>query len=281
MIQTPSYRIFTTLPDGYILQRLPRFAETALAHYTTAFGPLPNPSRPMETYFLATRPQWARMTQHLMGRQAELFLRIQRGGYASEAKGVFFEIGPSDSFSLMAHEGWHQYVQATFKEPLPIWLDEGIATTMEGFRWTNPGADHPVFIADRNRERFGMLRDAAARKKLLSLPDLLNTSPQQQLVKSDEGTLIYYAQVWALTLYLTKGNDGAHRNQLTSLLQDAARGDLSRMVSGTFDARGAALSIQSRRGPLVYQTYFDRDLTKADESYQQFIRQLVAPGISR
>lgn len=281
MIQTPSYRIFTTLGDGYILQRLPRFAESALAHYTTAFGPLPAPTQPMETYFLATRPQWARMTQHLMGRQAELFLRIQRGGYASEAKGVFFEIGPSDSFSLMAHEGWHQYVQATFKEPLPIWLDEGIATTMEGFRWARAGADQPVFIAEQNRERFGTLRDAAARKKLLSLADLLNTSPQQQLVKSDEGTLIYYAQVWALTLYLSKGNDGAHRNQLTTLLQDAARGDLGRMVSGTFDARGASIALQSRRGPMVYQTYFDRDLTKANDSYQAFVRQLVSPGRAR
>lgn len=281
MIQTPNYRIFTTLPDGYILQRLPRFAESALAHYTTAFGPLPSPTQPMETYFLASRPQWARMTQHLMGRQAELFLRIQRGGYASEAKGVFFEIGPSDSFSLMAHEGWHQYVQATFKEPLPIWLDEGIATTMEGFRWANASADQPVFIADQNRERFVTLRDAAARKKLLSLADLLNTSPQQQLVKSDEGTLIYYAQVWALVLYLQKGEGGVHRQQLTSLLQDAARGDLGRMVAGTFDARGASLSIQSRRGPLVFQTYFNRDLSKADEEYQRFIRQLVSPGRGR
>jgi len=281
LITTPNYRMFTTLPEGFIVQRLPRFAESALAHYTTTFGPLPRPPQQMETYFLASRPQWARMTQHLMGRQAELFLRIQRGGYASEAKGVFFEIGPSDSFSLMAHEGWHQYVQATFKQPLPIWLDEGLATTMEGFRWGNAAADEPVFLPGQNRERFDMLRTAHARRKLLSLPDLLNTSPQQQLVKSDEGTLIYYAQVWALALYLSQGEDGRHRNQLTSLLQDAARGDLGRMVAATFDERGAMLSVQGRRGPLIYQTYFDKDLVAADQAYQQFIRQLVTPQSTR
>jgi hypothetical protein len=181
----------------------------------------------------------------------------------------------------MAHEGWHQYVQATFKEPLPIWLDEGIATTMEGFRWASAGADQPVFIAEQNRERFDTLRTAAARKKLLSLADLLNTSPQQQLVKSDEGTLNYYAQVWALALYLRNGDGGAHRAQLTSLLQDAARGDLGRMVAGTFDARGASIALQSRRGSMVYQAYFDRDLTKANESYQQFIGQLVGRRSAR
>lgn len=278
LITTPNYRLFTTLPDGFILQRLPRFAETALAHYSTAFGPLPRPTQPMETYFLATRQQWARMTQHLMGKQAELFLRIQRGGYASNAKGVFFEIGRSDSFSLMAHEGWHQYVQATFKEPLPIWLDEGLATTMEGFQWGNAGADEPIFVPELNRERLEMLRTAVSRKKLLSLPDLLNTSPQQQLVKSDEGTLIYYAQVWALALYLQRGDNGRHSQQLSALLQDAARGDLGRMVAASFDQRGAMLALQGRRGPLVYQTYFDKDLAVADKSYQQFIRQLATPG---
>jgi hypothetical protein len=77
---------------------------------------------------------------------------------------------------------------------------------------------------------------------------------------------------------LLQGEDGRHRAQLTSLLQDAARGDLGRMVAATFDERGALLSVQGRRGPLIYQTYFDKDLAAADGAYQQFIGQLCAPG---
>ncbi|MFA6043970.1 MAG: hypothetical protein WC718_03205, partial [Phycisphaerales bacterium] len=135
LITTPHYRIFTTIDKPYILDRLPLFMEAALANYTTSLEDLPAPRQPLETYLLATRPQWTRVTQRVMADQAEVYLRIQRGGFAAGGKAILYDIGPRDTFAIAAHEGWHQYSQSTFRTPLPTSLEEGLATYMEGFRW--------------------------------------------------------------------------------------------------------------------------------------------------
>jgi hypothetical protein len=70
--RTDSYRLYTTESGSVLVGRLPTFMEQALDTYTTSMGVLPRPPIPLDTYLMANRPQWTRLTQSLMGHQAEM-----------------------------------------------------------------------------------------------------------------------------------------------------------------------------------------------------------------
>src|SRR5690606_28941593 len=139
---------------------------------------------------------------------------------------------PYDTLAIAAHEGWHQYTQQTFKHQLPVWLEEGIATYMEGFRRNDDGV--LVFTPAANRERQETLRRAVRRGHLIPLNDLLTRTPQSFLGSSKETLLVYYAQVWALTNFLAEGENGRYRAALAEVLTDAAEGRLvGRLAAST------------------------------------------------
>src|SRR6185503_10436721 len=92
-----------------------------------------------------------------------------------------------DTLAIAAHEGWHQYTQETFKHQLPIWLEEGIATYMEGYRSSRDA--EPEFLPWANFERRDALRDAVRSKKLIGMDELLTRSPQSFLSHSKDSLL--------------------------------------------------------------------------------------------
>ncbi|MEM7623601.1 MAG: DUF1570 domain-containing protein, partial [Planctomycetota bacterium] len=278
MLTTPHYRVFSTVEDARLESRTPRFLEFALQHYTSGLAPLPMPTAPMDTYVLGTRPQWQAITRRIAGRNAATYLRIQRGGYAFSGRGVYWDIGPSDTLSLAAHEGWHQFTQSTFRNPLPSWLEEGIACYMEGFRWHPVMADTPNFLPWANTERFDILRRAVAAKRTLPLDELMSTRVADLVNSSGDGTLIYYGQAWALVHFLVEGENGRFRDAFAALLQDAASGTMYGNLAtrlGDGPARSAALR---RRGPEVFLAYFDDDLESMNASFEAFMARIVRTG---
>jgi len=280
-IETPSYQVLTTEPGGVVVDRLPAFLELALNHYTTTLAPLPRPTRRMETYLLSSRPQWTRVTQRIMGHAAQPYLMIQRGGFAAGGKGVFWNIGPQDTFAIASHEGWHQFTQASFREPLPIWLEEGLATYMEGFRWGGPGDDRPVFLPWANLERFDTLRAAAqdrSEKSLRPLAEVVTALPQDLVQHAGDPALVWYAQVWALAHFLAEGEAGRHRPALVRLLRDAAQGRLGAALRASLGDRAGHSALGRRVGPEVLLVYVDHDLDRLDAQYRDFIARVTAVG---
>lgn len=280
-LETPHYLILTTEQAGVVIERLPLFLELALAHYTSVLAPLPPPSRQLETYLLSTRPQWARLTQQIMGQASEPYLLIQRGGFAARSRGVFWNIGPQDTFAIAAHEGWHQYTQSTFRDPLPIWMEEGLATYMEGFRWGGPANDRPVFLPWANLERFDTLRAAAADrtgKSLRPLSEVVTALPQDLVRHAGDPALVWYAQVWALTHFLAEGQSGRYRPALTRLLRDAAEGRLGAALRAGMGERAGASALARRLGPEVLHVYFNPDLEALEAEYRDFLARITAVG---
>ncbi len=277
-ISTPSFRVYTTLADGALVSRVPRFLELALLHYTSELGELSRPQKELETYVMASRPQWAELTQRITGDLSETYLRIQRGGYAFEGRGVFFDIGPQDTLAIAAHEGWHQYTQATFQSGLPVWLEEGIACYMEGFRWDATDPHRPLFLPWANAERFDMLRGTASRGHLVGLPELLGSRPQDLLKQAGDGTLRFYAQAWALVHFLNEGEGGKHRESLRRLLRDAQAGQLGQTLRAGLGAEEGRRAMFSRRGDGVLRVYFNSSAAEMDGAYQAFIKTVVRPG---
>ncbi|MBY0263068.1 MAG: hypothetical protein K2Q20_12040, partial [Phycisphaerales bacterium] len=190
IIRTANYRIFTTQPETVLSARVPSFVEAALQHFRTALSTpgtaLPEPDLKLDTFIMRSRPDWVVLTKSLTGDQADLFLRIPRGGFAFGGKALMFDLGPRDTLAVLSHEGWHQYTQRTFKHPLPIWLEEGLGTYMEGHRWGGPGGSEVSFLPWCNVERFDQLRKVEAQGRLMGLKQLLESTPAELLAVRDD-----------------------------------------------------------------------------------------------
>ncbi len=271
VITTPHYRVYTTLTRRSVLDRLPLFLERALVQYTTALARLPQPSARLETYLFETRSQWEAKTRQMLPKQASMFLSLGRGGFTTHGTSVLYYIGRSDTLAIAAHEGWHQFSQETLRSQLPLWLEEGIATYMEGYTSHPDGI--PKFRPWANLERYHTLRDAVRADQLIPVAELLQRTPQFFLEESKSRLLIYYAQVWALTHFLAEGNGGRHRDALEEVLIDAARGRLAVQTLGRLGGPGGV-----RLGPAVVTAYVDPDIKAFERRYIQFVQSIVRTG---
>jgi len=279
LLSTTSYRIYTTLGEtSLVARRMPRFMETALAHYTSVIAPLPPPGKRLETYVMSNRPEWTRITQRVMGDQAEVYLRIQRGGFASDGRAVLYDIGSRDTLAIAAHEGWHQYTQRAFRQPLPIWLEEGLACFMEGFRWESRDLAAAKFLPWSNEERFDTLRRLDRYSRLRPLDELLNTSPQELMERGQDAALGYYAQVWALVHFLNEGEDGVHAPALRGMLIDAQAGRMGETLSKALGGRAASSALSRRRGDMLLRAYLGKDAASLNPEYNAFITHIVRVG---
>jgi len=275
-IRTTHYRIYTTETNQVLRDRMAAFLEYSLAHYRTVLAQLPAPPVRLDTYLMDNRPQWENLTRRLMGSEADQLTTIQRGGFASRGIGVYYDLGLFDTLAIAGHEGWHQYTQRTFRDPLPVWLEEGLATYMEGHRWKN---NIPQFLPWANTERFDQLRGAARRGNLLALEDLLGSKPQDHLGQtSNDRLLTYYAQVWAMTHFLAEGEGGKYSASLRRLLEDAAAGDMRAVIAQKHDQRAANLALATRVGSQVFTAYFNADLAAAQAEYEAFVKGIVKTG---
>ena len=271
VLTTPHYRVYTTMTRRSVIDRIPLFLERAMAHYTTALAPLPKPGRHLETYLFESRGQWEAKTRQLLPKQASTFLALGRGGFTTRGVSVLYYIGRNDTLAIAAHEGWHQFSQETFRSQLPLWMEEGIATYMEGYISHPDGL--PKFRPWANRERYHTLREAVQANGLLPLHAVLGRTPQSFLHESKSRLLVYYAQVWALTHFLAEGENGRYRHALQEVLLDAARGRLAVEALGRRGGPGGV-----RLGPAVLTAYFDTDIDAFERAYLQFIDKAIRTG---
>ncbi|MBX3381923.1 MAG: hypothetical protein KF864_00275 [Phycisphaeraceae bacterium] len=278
LITTNAYRLYTTSTKSFIVDNLPPFLESALAHYTSVLGHLPLPTEPLEVYVMDTRPQWERMTQRFMGEQAHIYLRIQKGGFTSNGRAILYDIGRRDTFAITAHEAWHVYTQRTFKNPLPVWLEEGLATYMEGFRWDTQSEERPRFLPWANFERFDQLRWGVRAGRLMPLDTLVQSTPQQLISDDLNSALFYYAQVWGIVHFLAEGADGKYRAPLFELISDAAHGRLVPRIQREHGGRAASAYLTRKRGVDLFSMYFGVSATAMEAEYQAFVQHITTTG---
>ena len=278
MITTPSYRVFTTSGKSSITDNIPAFLETALTHYTSALGPLPAPREPLEVYLMDTRAQWEAMTRRFMGEDAGVYLRIQKGGFTSDGRAILYDIGRRDTFAITAHEGWHVYTQRTFRNALPVWLEEGLATYMEGFRWDPSASDRPTFRPWSNFERFDQLRWGVRAGKMMPLEKLVTSTPQDLIADDADAALFYYAQVWALMHFLNEGENGIYKEQLRVLLSDAATGKLVQRIQKELGQRAANSYVYRKRGVDLLNLYFGQTPQAMQPAFDAFLDRVVKTG---
>lgn len=270
IVRLPGLSIHVVVRDRWLADTLPRFAWQSMQHYRTALGALPEPRRPIDTYIFGKRSQWEQYTREALRDSAELYLGMGRGGYTIEGRAVLYDIGPVDTLFIVAHEGWHQYTQSTFVEQLPPWMEEGLATFMEGHRMRNERTTIE-FLPWRNLERFSELRSVVREGRMVSLGQLVSGTPQSFLGDGRDSLLSYYAQVWALMHFLNEGEGGRYRAAFRQLIDDAANGRMA-------DRMGLVRRSRLMPGRLVLSQYFKVDERELDRQYQAFVKQVVASG---
>jgi len=222
-ITTKHYNIYTTMLEPLTLSRVPGFMESAYAAYQHQ---LPTPietENKFTVYLFGERKQWEEFTKKFTGENAHMYLKIQKGAYYLNGACVTYNIGRKKTFSVLGHEGWHQFNFRHFAYRLPSWLDEGLATLFEtsvyknGFFYFRPAG---------NASRLGSLKKCIDNNNIIPLGQLLTLNPGDIVASADiDAVMAFYAQSYALVRFLKEDDYGRNLLKFQSLILDAKNGN--------------------------------------------------------
>ena len=277
-LTTAHYEIFTTLFEPSMLRGLARFVESAYRGYN---GLLPNPietATKFTIYLFADRKQWEDFTKRFAGPQASLFCKIKAGAYYHNGACVVYNIGSKRTFSVLGHEGWHQFNSRHFKFRLPSWLDEGVAMLFEAYG-TKQGAFY--FEPGENAYRLNTLKKTLIRDKMIPLKGLIAINPGEVLAADEaDAVMAFYSQSYALVRFLQEAGSGKRLSSYSLLLSDGLRGDwpLDEVSKRIAIDRNMPRTVLWNRvvGLLLFEHYIGDDFDQIEREYLAFCRQIVA-----
>jgi hypothetical protein len=277
-LTTAHYEIFTTLLEPILLGRISEFIESAYKAYNHQ---LPEPietKTKFTIYLFADRRQWEDFTNNFAGEQAEIFCLIKAGAYCHNGACVAYDIGSERTFSVLAHEGWHQFSDKHFKFRLPSWLDEGVAMLFE----TQVAEDGTFdFEPAENAYRLDALKKTMSKDKMLPLRDLIATTPGDVLATDQtEAVMGFYSQSYALIRFLRETGGGERLDDYRRLLADGLRGnwpldEVSKKIAA--DRNIPRNILWNHHVSLVlFHEYIGYDYGPVEKEYLAFCRQIVA-----
>ena len=289
-LTTKHYEVFTTLLESLMLSQIPGFIESAYRGYNSQLPePIPT-TRKFRIYLFADRQQWERFTKTFAGPHASLYCKIKAGAYYLKGACVAYNIGRERTFSVLGHEGWHQFNRRHFKFRLPSWLDEGIAMLFEVSRYEQ-GLFY--FEPGRNLYRLGALKKTLMENKMIPLSDLIAMNPGEVL-GGDRGrekgrlgpaqdevdaVMAFYAQSYALVRFLREEGYGKRLGSYQQLLLGGLRGNwpLSEVNRRVAADRNIPLTVRWNRavGSQLFRQYIGEDLERIQEEYLMFCRKIV------
>jgi hypothetical protein len=221
LLKTDHYNIYTTEDSPDVLRSVPQVMEGALGEYQKIAPGVPLTDRRMDCYLFGNKGQWIDFTRRHTGAQAGIYLQINRGGYTIRDWYVSYYVGDAATYSVAAHEGWHQFVSRHFKGRLPPFLEEGIATMFEDIHWKD---DLPEWNLGINRTRVQGLRRSVEGKFLFPLSELVGMHAGNVVNQSGNRIEAFYSQDWAFATFLWTGENAKYRPALRQLMSDTADG---------------------------------------------------------
>jgi hypothetical protein len=269
---TPHYALYTTIENDEIVQKLGQLMEGAYERYQQMVPGLTLSDRPLECYVFENRGHWARFTESRAGDDAKIYLQINRGGYTSGDTYVAYFIGDLGTYSVAAHEGFHQFLGRHFRTRPPPFLEEGLACMFEDVKWER---DLPRWDLSSNPARLASLRRSAASAALMPLGDLVGMHAGQVVDKSARHIEAFYAQSWAFARFCREARGGKYRPSLEKLLYDCAEGK-AYSTSGPIDR--VWHWDRSSAKPLL-ERYLGEDFDAIDREYQTFVAALLASRV--
>lgn len=268
-VTLPHYLIYSTIDDRPLLGRMGQLMEGALAAYRSIAPEVPLRGGPMDCYIFRNRAQWAAFTKTHTGEDAAIYLRVNRGGYTVGDWFVAYWIGDPGTFSVAAHEGWHQYVARNLNGRLPPFLEEGLACLFEQVEWVS---DLPRWDLSRNQPRLLALRTAVDSDQMYPLSQLVRMHAGQVVGRSSGKIEAFYAESWAFARFLIDGDGGKYRPALNRMLADAAHGTLHG-DGGRELSHGPFWNPATARPMLEH--YLGMNLSQIEAAFARYVRQTV------
>ena len=276
IITTKHYEIYTTLLEPLMVSEIPGFVESAYRAYQNQFPSQINAQARSTIYLFKDRQQWEAFTKSFVKEQARLYLKIKAGAYYHNGSCIAYNIGREKTFSVIAHEGWHQFNNRHFKYRLPSWLDEGIAMQFEAFR-EHKGIFY--FEPSQNLYRLGSLKKTFARGDIIPLKDIITVNPGQVIVIDEQAVAAFYSQAYALIRFLKEDDYSRLLPNYYTLLMAGLDGDwpLSDEQKLVAVNRNIPMTIgwNQQVGKMLFEEYIGEDFQKLEKQYLQFCRKIV------
>ncbi len=142
-LTTQHYLIRTTCKSPTLLKAIPDFLESCWTAYAELLPSQTQPSEPLKTYLFQNRSEWEAFTEDFAPARADVYKKIRSGGYSERGTTVSHYSSISATLSILAHEGFHQFLELTRGRNIPPWLNEGLACNFESFELD--ADNRPVF----------------------------------------------------------------------------------------------------------------------------------------
>jgi len=275
-LTTAHYEVYTTLLDPLMLCRVPGFVESAYKAYQKQLPEAVQTQFKLTIYLFAKRKQWEDFTRVFAGDNAAVYLKIKAGAYCLKDACVAYNIGSDATFSVLGHEGWHQFNKRHFKYRLPSWLDEGIAMMFEASRYENGLF---TFDPSRNLNRLGGLKLTLEKGKMIPLRVLVGLDPGQAVRTSEDAAQAFYSQAYALARFLKEDNYSQRLPQYHQMLMGAVDGTwpLTDQAEKIAVDRNIPITIEYNRaaGTQLFEHYVGTDYDIIEQQYLLFCNKLV------
>ena len=178
-----------------------------------------------------------KMPLYLFGTRAAYVQFMASRGIESTNSGGMFFVGmrgdglatftegqsPTQTFSVLQHEGFHQFAFNYIGPDLPVWVNEGLAQYFEDGVLVKGHLE--LGLADK--DRIERVRQAIEKDEAVDFDALLTMSHEQwgrTLATQPEQAALNYAQSWSVVYFLVHGNGGKYRGAFVDYLQSVSRG---------------------------------------------------------
>lgn len=264
VITTDHYQIYTTLTEPLMLSQIPAFIESAYKAYQKMLPEAIKSNTPMRVYLFADRDQWEKWTIDFAAPNQDIYLKIQRGAYYLNGDCVAYDIGRTRTFSVLAHEGWHQFNSRHFVYRLPSWLDEGIAMQFEAAKYKNGLFE---FDTKQNLSRLGSLKYAMKSSNFIKPEQLIEQHPGMYLIHNDaDSTIAFYAQSYALVRFLREDDYCKRLINFNNMIQGAVKGLWQIPYDVAKIAKNRNIPMNSQFNAYIADTTFKQYITEDFET---------------
>lgn len=265
------YRLRTTVRDRDFLNFIPQFLESCWIEYEKILPGQFALDAPVTTYLFRNRWEWERFTEDFAPSRASLYKRIRSGGYSERGITVSHYSSRRSTLSILAHEGLHQYLELTRGNGIPAWLNEGLACYFEGF--TLDADMRPAFTPEFNTIRSRSLRETVIEEKMIPLEQILATHAGREIHKRSAHVRSYYAQEWALVVFLLRSPlKNPYHDRFERLLGELG-GELMRQKANAFLAADTDGTLSE--GEAIFRAYIAEDIEQFKADFDEFVRDLL------
>ena len=269
LIESDHYRVFTTVGPGVLRDGFAGFLEAGLSEYQRlTMLTIRDDCKPMETYLLASRDQWAKLTEATLGPKGPSSV-VEQGAYTYRGVTVCWNIGGLATYAVASHEAMHQFLQHRLVDRLPRWANEGWATTAEGLL-VHGGTVR--FTPNRNVLRLGDLERALTQGHWMPIRELLSGDTMDRARVGQRQAVSMYGQLYAL-MHLLR-NEPDYRDGLMKLMADAARGTLRTHLTAR-EKRLTGQAYHQATARKLFEIYITDDLDSFEIKYKTYARDLI------